>query len=44
MFQYLKDNRKRVLVIANSLGSAELAKYFSQHMFDFYKAPIVKLS
>lgn len=37
MFQYLKDNRKRVLVIANSLGSAELAKYFSQHMFDFYK-------
>ncbi|CAD2073011.1 hypothetical protein JEOAER750_00542 [Jeotgalicoccus aerolatus] len=37
MFQYLKDNRKRVLVIANSLGSAELATYFSQHMFDFYK-------
>jgi len=37
MFQYLKDNRTRVLVIANSLGSASLAKYFSQHMFDFYK-------
>ncbi|MGO1922991.1 MAG: TetR/AcrR family transcriptional regulator C-terminal domain-containing protein [Jeotgalicoccus sp.] len=37
LFQYLKDNRKRVLVIANGLGSAVLAKYFSQHMFDFYK-------
>lgn len=37
LFQYLKENRSRVLVIANSLGSAELAKYFSQHMFDFYK-------
>lgn len=37
LFQYLKDHRKRVLVIANGLGSAELAKYFSQHMFDFYK-------
>src|SRR5699024_1066656 len=37
MFQYLKDNRRRVLVIANILGSGELAKYFSQHMFDFYK-------
>ena len=36
-FQYLKDNRQRVLVIANGLGSAELAKYFSQHMFEFYK-------
>jgi AcrR family transcriptional regulator len=44
MFQYLKDNRKRVLVIANSLGSAELAKYFSQHMFDFYKVSFVKIS
>ncbi|HIW12001.1 MAG TPA: TetR/AcrR family transcriptional regulator C-terminal domain-containing protein [Candidatus Salinicoccus stercoripullorum] len=37
MFQYLKDNRTRVLVIANSLGPATLAKYFSQHMFNFYK-------
>ena len=37
MFQYLKDNRKRVLVIANSLGSAELATYFSLLLFDFYK-------
>ncbi len=37
LFQYLKEHRSRVLVIANSLGSAELAKYFSQHMFDFYK-------
>lgn len=37
LFQYLEEHRSRVLVIANSLGSAELAKYFSQHMFDFYK-------
>lgn len=37
LFQYLKENRSRVLVISNSLGSAELAKYFSQHMFEFYK-------
>ena len=32
MFQYLKDNRTRVLVIANSLGPATLAKYFSQQI------------
>lgn len=37
LFQYLKDNREQVLVIANSVGDAELAKYFSSHMFDFYK-------
>src|SRR5699024_11012043 len=37
MFQYLKDNRTRVLDIADNLGPATFAKYFSQHIFNFYK-------
>ncbi|QQD86111.1 TetR/AcrR family transcriptional regulator C-terminal domain-containing protein [Jeotgalicoccus sp. ATCC 8456] len=36
-FNYLKDNRERVMVIAAGLGTSALSEYFSHHMFDFYK-------
>ncbi|GAA3714510.1 TetR/AcrR family transcriptional regulator [Salinicoccus jeotgali] len=37
VFEYLKENRIRVLTVANSVGTTEFAKYFSRHMYDFYK-------
>ncbi|MFB9860463.1 TetR/AcrR family transcriptional regulator [Salinicoccus siamensis] len=37
VFEYLEENRIRVLTVANSVGTTEFAKYFSRHMYNFYK-------